>query len=111
MKLYEEILLLKGYFKGKWCVENVKSWYEPLIAPFDLADHYFWANFIITPFKGGGRKHFGTLEELSELKGFPLEKLKGVDKRIALRNCVEPEVAKHILDLAINPIEIQKSIF
>ena len=27
MKLYEEILLLKHYFKGKWCVENVIAYY------------------------------------------------------------------------------------
>jgi DNA (cytosine-5)-methyltransferase 1 len=25
MALYEEIILLKHYFKGKWCVENVIS--------------------------------------------------------------------------------------
>ncbi|NOR84997.1 DNA cytosine methyltransferase, partial [archaeon] len=36
MKLYEEILFLKGYFKGKWVVENVISWYEPLIKPFEF---------------------------------------------------------------------------
>src|SRR3990167_9844360 len=33
MKLYEEILFLQGYFKGKWIVENVISWYNPLIKP------------------------------------------------------------------------------
>src|SRR3990167_8601556 len=36
MKLYEEILLLQGYFKGKFCVENVVSWYKPLVAPIEL---------------------------------------------------------------------------
>ena len=39
MKLYEEILLLKGYFKGKFCIENVVSWYEPLLHPQELASH------------------------------------------------------------------------
>lgn len=53
MKLYEEILFLQGYFKGKWCVENVVAWYEPLIRPNKIADHYFWSNFIITDFAGG----------------------------------------------------------
>ncbi len=33
MKLYEEILLLNHFFKGKWVVENVKPYYEPLIKP------------------------------------------------------------------------------
>ena len=48
MKLYEEILLLNHYFRGKWCVENVCSYYKPLIKPQELQRHYFWANFIIT---------------------------------------------------------------
>lgn len=111
MKLYEEILFLQGYFKGKWCVENVISWYEPLIAPNEIADHYFWANFIIRDFTGGGRNHGGKVEELQITKGFDLSKYKGIDKIKTLRNCVEPEVGKHILDLAINPINLQQSIF
>ena len=31
MNLYEEIILLKTWFKGLWVVENVKSYYDPLI--------------------------------------------------------------------------------
>ena len=31
MALYEEILFLQHYFKGKWVVENVVPFYEPLI--------------------------------------------------------------------------------
>ena len=33
MKLYEEIIFLKHFFKGKWVVENVKPYYKPLIEP------------------------------------------------------------------------------
>ncbi len=111
MKLYEEILFLKGYFKGKWCVENVIAWYDPLIPPNKIADHYFWTNFILRDFKGAGRNHDGNVKSLQETKGFDLTKYKNIDKQKALRNCVEPQVAKHILDLAINPIVIQNSIF
>ena len=32
MGLYQEIIFLKHFFKGKFCVENVISYYEPLIA-------------------------------------------------------------------------------
>jgi DNA (cytosine-5)-methyltransferase 1 len=49
MKLYEEILFLKHYFKGKYVVENVMSYYEPLVKPQILQRHYFWANFEIPP--------------------------------------------------------------
>lgn len=31
MKLYEEILFLDNFFDGKYCVENVIQYYEPLI--------------------------------------------------------------------------------
>jgi len=47
MRLYQEIIFLQYHFKGKWVVENVKSYYEPLIKPFDFGNHYFWANFNI----------------------------------------------------------------
>ena len=110
MKLYEEILFLKGYFKGKWCVENVIAWYEPLIPPQNFANHWFWANFLIRPLDGGNRDHYGTPESLGKRKGFDITKYKGVDKIKLLRNCVEPETGKRILEYAINPIEIQSSL-
>jgi DNA (cytosine-5)-methyltransferase 1 len=31
MKLYEEIIFLDNHFDGKYCVENVTPYYEPLI--------------------------------------------------------------------------------
>ena len=111
MGLYQEILLLQHFFKGKWCVENVVAFYEPLIKPNRMADHFFWTNFILRDFKGSGRNHHGGVDNLQITKGFNLSKYKGIDKIKTLRNCVEPEVGKHILDLAINPIDLQKSIF
>ncbi len=111
MKLYEEILFLQGYFTGKWVVENVVSWYKPLIPPQHLADHYYWTNFLIPNIKTEHRNHMGTLKELEERKGFNLSKYTGIDKRKALRNCVEPEVGSHILKYAINPIKLQKELF
>jgi len=113
MVLYQEILLLANYFKGKWCVENVIAFYDPLIRPQKIGSHWFWANFIIRNFVDEGRNHYGTIEELQKTKGFDISsyKFNKFDKRLALRNCVEPEVGKHILDLAINPIEFNGSLF
>lgn len=45
MKLYEEILFLKYYFKGKWVVENVIPYYEPLIRAQKRGRHLYWCNF------------------------------------------------------------------
>ena len=107
MQLYEEILFLQGYFKGKYCVENVVSWYEPLITPQHIASHYYWANFLIPPFNARPRDHHASINGLEDRKGFDLTQYSGVDKRKILRNCVEPEVGKHILNYALNPIKLQ----
>ena len=47
MKLWQEIILLKHFFKGKYCIENVMSYYEPMFYPQISGRHYFWANFKI----------------------------------------------------------------
>lgn len=102
MKLYEEIILLQHFFKGKYCVENVIGFYKPLIEPKVLQRHYFWSNFDI-PDKEFIREQVGTVkdrERLSKLYGINLDKYKGVDKRLCLRNCVLPELGKYIIDCA-----------
>jgi DNA (cytosine-5)-methyltransferase 1 len=100
MKLYEEILLLRGYFKKKYCVENVVSWYKPLIEPQKIAKHYFWTNFYINPIKIGTRGHYKSQSFLQRLKGFDLSKYRGINKGLILRNCVEPETGLHIFQEA-----------
>jgi DNA (cytosine-5)-methyltransferase 1 len=103
MKLYQEIILLQTHFKGKFCVENVIAYYTPLIKPIEFGRHYFWVNYPLPPFSGGDRAHEGNIKELEQRKGFDRSKYKGVDKRLILRNCVEAELGKHILDAAITP--------
>ncbi len=101
MKLYEEILFLQGYFKGKYVVENVVSWYDPLIQPQIINKHYFWANFPIRTIEKQSREHHATIAKLEERKGFDLSKYHNIDKRAILRNCVEPETGLHILQEAM----------
>lgn len=100
MKLYEEILLLKHYFNGKWCIENVVAFYEPLIRPHEFGNHFFWANFHIRGIRVGNREHDAKVDKLEERKGFDLSKYNniGVEKKKILRNCVEPELGLHILN-------------
>lgn len=102
MKLYEEIILLQHFFKGKFCVENVIGFYKPLIEPKVLQRHYFWTNFEI-PEKEFIKEKTCTVndrERLSKLYGINLDKYRGIDKRLCLRNCVLPELGKYILDCA-----------
>ena len=101
MELYQEIIFLKHWFKGKYVVENVTSYYDPLIRPQVLHRHYVWSNFPISDKefpKLETAKHAKEKEFLQEQFGFNLDKYKGIDKRKLLRNCVVPEMGKHILD-------------
>lgn len=111
MKLYEEILLLEGYFKGKWVVENVISWCKPLIKPFQYKEHYYWSNFIIDgkPNASRGMGRDENVEDLQKLKGFDLSKYKissNYPKIKVLRNCVEPDAGLHIFNCAFKEKQV-----
>jgi DNA (cytosine-5)-methyltransferase 1 len=45
MKLYEEIIFLDNHFEGKYVVENVIPYYEPLIQAKKRGRHLYWTNF------------------------------------------------------------------
>lgn len=45
MKLYQEIIFLDNFFNGKYCVENVIPYYEPLIPAKKRGRHLYWTNF------------------------------------------------------------------
>lgn len=46
LKLYEEIIFLQHYFKtGKYVIENVIPFYEPLIPGKKRGRHLYWTNF------------------------------------------------------------------
>lgn len=105
MKLWQEIIFLQHHCKGKFCVENVIAYYEPLIKPLEMCKHWFWCNFNLPPMMTyGNRAHHADIEVLEERKGFDIpEGIK--DRRLLLRNCVEPEVGKYILECAIAKIK------
>ena len=110
MKLYEEIIFLKTWFKGKYVVENVRSYYKPLIVPQELQSHYFWANFDIVD-TGLVRKKVRndkgmTLAIKMAQQNMIIKNFYNYngDKRTLLNNCVEPELGLHIL----NESEIDK---
>jgi DNA (cytosine-5)-methyltransferase 1 len=104
MALYQEIILLQTWFKGKYCVENVISYYDPLIKPIESNNHYFWANFNIRKMANTKRGIRGEeVEFRKERTGFDLSRFglnKSFEKKI-LNNCTEPEVGLYILDCAI----------
>lgn len=98
MKLYEEIIFLKHYFKGLWLVENVRPYYKPLIEPTaTLQRHILWSNFTI-PDKKFATKNIRSRNKLSDYPEYDLSN-SGIKNKIQVhRNCVDPELGLHILD-------------
>ena len=119
MKLYEEILFLEGYFEGKWVVENVISWYNPLIRPYELERHYFWSNFvlpkiIITNGKIELCNGYHQEDDKQQVERFQKEfdfnlskyKLSIMKSRTMLRNCVNPITGLHVFNCAFKEKQV-----
>ena len=109
MKLYEEILFLKYWFKGKWVIENVLSYYSPLIKPYISGKHYFWSNFHITNLNLNSRNikrvspHKEHIRQKERLFGFDLNnRLSGQKGQEIMNNCVEPRLGLYIFNCAFN---------
>lgn len=109
-RLYQEIIFLQYNFKGKWCVENVISYYPPLIKPTQIGKHYYWSNFPLNDIAKLERKDRGmdkgeTLTKHQKRLGINIKKYTNVDKRYVLRNCVEPNEALHIFNMAFKVVQ------
>jgi DNA (cytosine-5)-methyltransferase 1 len=103
MSLYQEIIFLSTHFDGKYVVENVKPYYEPLIKPtVELQRHYFWANFDIPVITFKSDKiRSAQIPDLQKLHKVDLSNYKLSNKRQVLRNCVLSEVGSHIVRHAV----------
>ena len=110
IKLYEEILFLKYYFKGKWVVENVKPYYDPLIKPSVIIDrHLFWCNFYIKKCDSKKEKNIRYVNASDSRYGFNLKEVKiNHRKDQIIRNLVNPEIGLHILNRALEITEADK---
>ena len=120
MKLYEEIVFLEHYFKGKYVVENVIPYYEPLIQAKKRGRHLYWTNFNLSNdlndrrFKISQTKN--ELQELCKFHEYDFTKYNGTQSKIKIgRNLVDYEAGKTIfetlLGLERKKNEKQVSIF
>jgi DNA (cytosine-5)-methyltransferase 1 len=115
LKLYEEIIFLDNHFDGKYTVENVLPYYEPLIPAQKRGRHLYWTNFNL-PNEIGERKMFknmievGCTKQLSEFHNYDFTKYKGTQRlnKIA-RNLVDYEAGRTILETALGVISKSKS--
>ena len=108
MKLYQEIIFLQHYYRtGKWCVENVIPYYEPLIQAQQRGRHLYWTNFNLP--KDLKDRRFAISQAKNELKGlcefhdYDFNKYIGEQSVINMaRNLVDYEAVKTILATAFN---------
>jgi DNA (cytosine-5)-methyltransferase 1 len=107
MKLYQEIIFLDTFFKGKYVVENVIPYYEPLIPAKKRDRHLYWTNFNL-PSDLGGRKNpdlsrtKDLITALSKYHDYDFRQYKGEQamNKVA-RNLVDYEAGKTILETAL----------
>jgi len=110
MKLYEEILFLKHYFKGKFVVENVIPYYEPLIQAHKKGRHLYWTNFNLPNDLKDRRfaisQQKNELKELCKFHDYDFTKYNGTQSKVKMaRNLVDYEAGKTILETALGIIK------
>jgi DNA (cytosine-5)-methyltransferase 1 len=115
MTLYQEIIFLQYYYTGKFVVENVIPYYEPLIPAQKRGRHLYWSN-IQLPANINERQTIGIsstnneVKKLCEFHDYNFYQYKGKQplNKIA-RNLVDYEAGLSILKAALNIIEKSKT--
>ena len=111
MKLYQEIIFLQHHCKGKYVVENVIPYYEPMFNPIKRDRHLYWANFKL-PNKLSDRHFEGMsqakneVDKLCKFHDYDFRKYKGkqVLNKIA-RNLVDYEAGRTILETVLGIVK------
>ena len=104
MMLYEEIIFLDNFFKGKYCVENVIPYYAPLIPAKKRHRHLYWTNFnlpnILSKRNGNGLIEKGKIEDLCSFHEIDISTYKGTQSKTKIgRNLVDYEAGKTIFEV------------
>ena len=111
MSLYQEVIFLDNFFEGKYCVENVIPFYEPLIPAQKRGRHLYWTNFKL-PNDIGERPAIGIsvgkdeVKRLCKFHDYDFYKYKGKQpiNKMA-RNLVDYEAGKTIFNIARGIVE------
>ena len=114
LKLYEEVLFLENWFKGKYVVENVIPYYEPLIPAQKRGRHLYWTNFNLpndlNERKSSIMEGKDEVTQWCEFHDYNFRQYKGeqrVDKMA--RNLVDYEAGLTILNTALGIVNKSKT--
>lgn len=119
-KLYEEVVFLDNYFDGKYCVENVIPFYEPLIPAKKIGRHLYWTNFKLP--NDLNQRKVNIMEGKEEVNRwskfheYDFRKYKGEQTVLKMaRNLVDYEAGKSIFSVAMGVLikskDNQQSLF
>lgn len=110
LKLYEEIIFLDNYFEGKYCVENVVPFYDPLIIAKKRGRHLYWTNFTLPndlkERKSSIMESKNEVEKWCDFHDYDFYKYKGhqrIDK--IARNLVDYEAGRTIFEIALGIVK------
>tara|TARA_B100001939_G_scaffold345682_1_gene362791 strand:+ start:42 stop:686 length:645 start_codon:yes stop_codon:yes gene_type:complete len=114
MTLYQEIIFLQHHFKGKYCIENVIPYYEPMFSPKKRGRHLYWTNFELPTTLSNrkvkiseGRNEVKNLCKFHEYDFFTYKGKQPINK--IARNLVDYQAGKTILEVALNiQVELSK---
>jgi len=108
MSLYQEIIFIDNHFDGKYCIENVIPYYEPLIPARKRGRHLYWTNFNLPNILSQRKwKNKDDLNELCKFHVYDFKKYKGEQSIVKIaRNLVDYEAGKAILDTVMG-IELE----
>jgi len=107
MKLYQEIIFLDNFFEGKYVVENVVPYYEPLIPAKRRGRHLYWTNFNL-PKNINERKNpdftrvKNVIKVMSDFHDYDFKKYKGIQpiNKMA-NNLVDYEAGRTIFEIVL----------
>jgi DNA (cytosine-5)-methyltransferase 1 len=114
LKLYEEVLFLENYFEGKYCVENVIPYYEPLIPAQKRGRHLYWTNFNLPTDlkerKSSIMEGKNEVERWCKFHDYNFRKYKGEQRldKVA-RNLVDYEAGRTIFEIALGIVSKKQS--
>jgi DNA (cytosine-5)-methyltransferase 1 len=114
LKLYEEVLFLDNYFTGKYCVENVIPYYEPLIPAQKRGRHLYWTNFTLpndlNERKSSIMEGKNEVDKWCEFHDYDFRKYKGTQRLDKMaRNLVDYEAGKTIFEIALGIVNKKES--
>jgi DNA (cytosine-5)-methyltransferase 1 len=118
MSLYQEIIFLDNFFEGKYCIENVIPYYEPLIPAQKRGRHLYWTNFTLPTILSKrdnvsgliSKDDYQAIKKLCEFHDYDFFKYKGEQRRSKMaRNLVDYEAGLSIFNTARNIITKSES--